>query len=98
ERHAGRLVEGTVNTPTGQQRIYFLRTGKMVRAGERMLSFDILTGDQLFVDRVSYHFVRPEVGDGFVFRTGNIPDLARIGGDQYYIKRLVGVPGDELRI
>lgn len=98
ERIAGRLVEASVNTPAGVQRGYFLRTGRTVRAGERMLSFDILTGDQLFVDRVSYHFVRPEVGDGFVFRTGNIPDLARAGGDQYYIKRLVGVPGDELRI
>lgn len=98
ERLAGRLVEATANTPSGVQRGYFLRTGKTVRAGERMLSFDIMTGDQLFVDRVSYHFVRPKVGDGFVFRTGNIPDLARIGGDQYYIKRLVGVEGDALRI
>ncbi|MEO0055154.1 MAG: hypothetical protein RLZZ50_1101, partial [Verrucomicrobiota bacterium] len=98
ERIAGRLIEATVNTASGVQRGYFLRTGKTVRAGERMLAFDILTGDQLFVDRVSYHFVRPEVGDGFVFRTGNIPDLARMGGDQYYIKRLVGLPGDELRI
>ena len=78
--------------------VFFMKTGKTVRTGERVLSFDVMTGDQLFVDRVSYHFVRPEVGDGFVFRTGNIPDLARIGGDQYYIKRLVGVPGDELRI
>ncbi len=98
EQAAGRLMEATLNTPLGPQRVYFLRTGRTVRRGERLLSFDILTGDQLFVDRVSYHFVRPKVGDGFVFRTGNIPDLARTGGDQYYIKRLVGVPGDELRI
>ncbi len=90
----GMVERGVINgTP-----VVFLKTGKKVRAGERVLSFDVLTGDQLFVDRVSYHFVRPEVGDGFVFRTGNIPDLARVGGDQYYIKRLVGVPGDELRI
>jgi signal peptidase I len=98
ERLAGRLVQGTVNTAAGSQGVYFLRTGKTLRTGERLLSFDVLTGDQLFVDRVSYHFVRPKVGDGFVFRTGKIPDLARIGGDQYYIKRLVGLPGDELRI
>lgn len=97
-REKGQLIEGVVNTTAGQRRGLFLRTGKMVRAGERLLSFDILTGDQLFVDRMSYHFVRPKVGDGFVFRTGNIPDLARNGGDQYYIKRLVGLPGDELRI
>lgn len=66
-----------------------------VRAGEPILRFDILTGDQLFVDRISYHFTRPEVGQGFVFRTGNIPG---IGDDQYYIKRLIGLPGDRIEI
>lgn len=80
------------------ERMLYVRTGKHVRAGERVLSFDELTGDQLFVDRFSYHFFRPSVGSGFVFRTGNIPDIARRHGDQYYIKRLVGVPGDRLEI
>lgn len=79
-----------------------LRTGKRVAKGERMLSFDILTGDQLFVDRMSYHFVRPSIGDGFVFRTGNLrelhPMMANSPKDQYYIKRLVGGPGDTLEI
>jgi signal peptidase I len=75
-----------------------IRTGIKVRKGERFLSFDELTGDQLFVDRMSYHFVRPQPGQGFVFRTGNIPYIADRSGDQYYIKRLVGVPGDELEI
>jgi signal peptidase I len=97
-RQTGQLVEATLNTSAGPRSVLFLRTGKTVRAGERILAFDILTGDQLFVDRVSYHFVPPSVGDGFVFRTGNIPYLAKLGGDQYYIKRLVGLPGDELRI
>ena len=68
-----------------------------------MLSFDILTGDQLFVDRVSYHFVKPQVGDGFVFRTDNIdsPFMRDAAGrqlEQYYIKRLAGTPGDKLEI
>jgi signal peptidase I len=81
-----------------------VRTGKHVRAGERMLSFDELTGDQLFVDRVSYHFVPPTVGSGFVFRTDNInsPYMRdrETGGQiqSYYIKRLVGVPGDTLEV
>ena len=79
-------------------RVRLLRTGKQVKAGERVLSFDILTGDQLFVDRISYHFVRPKVGDGFVFRTGNIPGLRESQGDQYYIKRLVGTPGDVMEV
>ena len=66
--------------------------------GQPVLSFDILTGDQLFVDRMTYHFMRPQVGQGFVFRTGNIPDIARAYGDQYYIKRLAGTPGDTLEV
>ena len=79
-------------------RIRLLRTGKTVREGERAMAFDILTGDQLFVDRMSYHFVAPSVGSGFVFRTANIDGIARVYGDQYYIKRLVGVPGESLEI
>ena len=68
---------------------------RVVESGKVFFSFDILTGDQLFVDRISYHFMKPNVGDGFVFRTGGIPG---IGADQYYIKRLVGLPGDILKI
>jgi signal peptidase I len=72
--------------------------GKTVRAGQPIVRFDILTGDQLFVDRVSYNFVRPAVGQGFVFRTDHIPDIMREYGAQYYIKRLIGVPGDRIEI
>ncbi len=91
---AREIVDRTINGQT----VKCVRTGKRVRAGERIFSFDELTGDQLFVDRMSYHFVRPSVGSGFVFRTGNIPDIARQAGDQYYIKRLVGTPGDKMEI
>lgn len=79
----------------------YVGTGKRVQKGDRILSFDVITGDQLFVDRISYHFTQPEVGDGFVFRTDNIPNLHRMmngPNEQYYIKRLVGVPGDKLEI
>ena len=79
-------------------RIRFLRTGRRVERGERVMAFDIVTGDQLFVDRLSYHFVQPSAGSGFVFRTGNIEGIARVYGDQYYIKRLAGVPQDTLEI
>lgn len=78
-----------------ERRVYWIPTGRHVQAGEPVLSFDLLTGDLLFVDRMSYNFVRPKVGQGFVFHTRQIPG---IGSDQYYIKRLVGVPGDRLEI
>ncbi len=80
------------------QTLRCLRTGVQVKKGERVLAFDEMTGDQLFVDRFSYNFVSPSVGSGFVFRTLNIPDVMRDHGDQYYIKRLVGLPGDRLEI
>ncbi len=73
-------------------------------AGKPIISFDILTGDQLFVDRISYHFMRPQVGQGFVFRTDHIKSPYMVDRDtgqqieQYYIKRLVGVPGDTLEV
>ena len=69
--------------------------GRTVRAGEPLLRFEILTGDQLVADRISYHFVRPRAGQGFVFRTGRIPGISQ---DQYFIKRLIGAPGDRIEI
>lgn len=77
------------------------RTGLQVERGQAIVDFDILTGDMLFVDRFSYNFVRPKIGDPFVFRTGAIPGLNNPDGtpsDQYYIKRLVGKGGDILSI
>jgi signal peptidase I len=80
----------------------YIPTGRRVKAGERVVSFDVLTGDQLFVDRVSYHFVAPKPGDGFVFRTQHIPWVEENAPtefvDKYYIKRLVGLPGDTLEV
>ncbi|QYY35150.1 signal peptidase I [Ruficoccus sp. ZRK36] len=72
-----------------------------VQLGEPALDFDILTGDMLFVDRFSYNFFEPEVGDPFVFRTNHIEGLQAADGtpdDKYYIKRLVGLPGDTLEV
>jgi signal peptidase I len=89
---------GMVRRVVDGEEVNCIRVGKTARAGERVLSFDERTGDQLFVDRISYHFIRPHVVSGFVFRTGHIPGIAERAGDQYYIKRLVGTPGDKIEI
>lgn len=77
------------------------------KKGEIVLAFDVLLGDCLFVDRFSYNFIKPSSGDPAVFRTGTIdafnrelgtPIRSQIGEDKYYIKRLVGEPGDELEM
>jgi signal peptidase I len=80
---------------------------KHFNKGDLLLGFDILLGDALFVDRFSYNFVHPKSGDPAVFRTGSIDEFNRkigtgvvsqIGEDKYYIKRLVGEPGDVLQM
>ena len=97
----GALVQAKINAGDYVDRVVdgvpmrCIRTGRRVREGERLLAFDEMTGDQLFVDRVSYNFVRPQVGQGFVFSTVHIPG---IGVEMYYIKRLVGTPGDTIQI
>lgn len=86
----------------GNQKYAMMRLDQTVEAGEDLLRFDITLGDALFVDRISYHFKKPEVGDPFVFRTD--PILQAVGdatGDytpKYYIKRLVGAEGETLEI
>ncbi|MDR2377345.1 MAG: signal peptidase I [Puniceicoccales bacterium] len=74
----------------------YLSTSIRKKKDEPLLCFDILSGDMLFVNRLRYHFTRPQIGDPFVFRTRNIPEL--MGSDKYYIKRLVGQGGDKLEV
>ena len=70
--------------------------------GEIIAQGFVQTGDQVFVDKMSYHFMNPSRGDVFVFKTNGIRRI-EIGlpegiESQHYIKRLAGIPGDTLRI
>jgi len=70
--------------------------GRVFHRGDIIARGAIDTGDQVFVDKFTYNFVKPHRGDVFVFRTSHIlgiPDQS-----QFYIKRLAGVPGDRLKI
>ena len=40
-----------------------------MRKGETIAKGAIDTGDQVFVDKFTYNFVKPHRGDVFVFRT-----------------------------
>jgi signal peptidase I len=74
------------------------------RRGEDLIKARIVTGDHLFVDRLSYNFRRPKRGEIVVFETAGIPAIERnsvaprIPPDQFYIKRLVGLGGETLSI
>jgi signal peptidase I len=71
-----------------------------IHRGEVIARGAIDTGDQVFVDKCSYNFVKPHRGTVFVFRTDNIPAIRPdpLTGPPFYIKRLAGLPGDTLRI
>jgi signal peptidase I len=74
--------------------------GNTYRKGEVIARGAIDTGDQVFVDKFSYNFVKPKRGDVFVFRTDNVAMITADPetGAPYYIKRLTGLGGDEMRI
>jgi signal peptidase I len=74
--------------------------GSMYRRGDVIARGAIDTGDQVFVDKFSYNFVKPNRGDVFVFKTDQIPLIPADPetGAPYYIKRLSGLPHDEMRI
>jgi signal peptidase I len=71
-----------------------------IQRGEIIARGAVDTGDQVFVDKFSYNFIKPHRGDVFVFRTNNIPDISKDPetGAPFYIKRLAGLPGDTIRI
>jgi signal peptidase I len=64
--------------------------------GEPLIRFKETTGDHLFVDRFTYNFRRPDRGEIIVFKTRGI--LGIQNQDQFYIKRLVGLPGETISI
>jgi len=74
--------------------------GRTYHRGEIIARGSVDTGDQVFVDKCSYNFVKPHRGDVFVFRTKHIFGIREDpqAGSPFYIKRLAGLPGDTLRI
>ena len=82
-------------TRSGRSRIETLYFAE----GEVLARGCLELGDHLFVDRVSLSFREPRRGDITVFLTDGITDMDGGGlGGRYYIKRLAGLPGDEIRI
>ncbi len=74
--------------------------GNVYHRGQVIARGSVDTGDQVFVDKFSYNFIHPHRGDVFVFRTNHILGIREDpeAGAPFYIKRLTGLPGDELRI
>ena len=76
----------------------YVRPGQTwVKKGQVLAAGRVKLGDHIFVNKLRYHFQRPERGDIFVFSTREI-NYSRIRPDSFYIKRLAGLPGEALQI
>jgi signal peptidase I len=74
-----------------------VRRGSFFAKGQELMKMKIISGDHLFVDRLTYNFRKPRRGEIVVFETKGIND-PRMPQDQFYIKRLVALPGDCVQI
>lgn len=76
------------------------KIGDWVEKGQVIASGRVRQGDHIFVNKVLYHLTRPKRGQIIVFDTNYIPGKERLGirPDTFYIKRLVGLPGETISI
>jgi signal peptidase I len=73
-------------------------TSHFFRKGEDIIKAKIISGDHLFVDRLTYNFRRPKRGEIVVFETHAITELPPDQQDQYYIKRLIATGQERVQI
>lgn len=73
---------------------------RMVSSGTVLARGYVDTGDQVLVNKFSYHFRSPKRGEVFVFTTQGIDLITNQsnGQSQHYIKRLCAVPGDTFEV
>lgn len=70
---------------------------EFVKKGQVLASGRLLSGDHILVNKVKFNFVRPSRGDITVFSTKYI-EHSDIKQDSFYIKRMVGLPGEHLQL
>jgi signal peptidase I len=71
--------------------------GQQFKQGDTILKLRVANGDRLFVDRFTYNFRRPQRGEIIVFVSTGLPHPSIIP-NTHYIKRLIGLGGDRIRI
>ena len=74
-----------------------LNPNHIYHQGEDIVKMKVSAGDHLFVDRISFNFRKPERGEIVVFATKGI-EHPQMPQDQFYIKRLVSLPGEHVQI
>jgi signal peptidase I len=65
--------------------------------GDVIVSARVVAGDHILVNKMKYNFMKPERGDISVFDTRSITH-PQVRADTFYIKRMVGLPGEKIQI
>ncbi|QUS60240.1 signal peptidase I [Synechocystis sp. PCC 7339] len=55
-------------------------------------------GDRLVVEKISYHFHPPQVGDIIVFHPPELLQVQGYDGNQAFIKRVIAMPGQTVAV
>ena len=74
-----------------------LDRSKHYKKGDIILANKAIAGDHILVNKMKYNFMRPERGDISVFDTRHIGHQ-QVRADTFYIKRMVGLPGERIQI
>ena len=96
--HIGQEVYTVPGDYLAQVLRYLPKPKSFYREGDIFCDGWLSTGDHVFVERFSLFFRPFKRGDVIVFNTENISSPTQPLGGYYYIKRLVGLPGDTLQI
>ena len=67
----------------------------LFQKGETIWAGLKVAGDHILVNKMKYNFMQPERGDIAVFDTRNLEGVRE---DTFYIKRMVGLPGEKIQI
>lgn len=97
ERDAYLIYVGSVPHVVFRNMRCFFQVGQDVLKGQLLAAGERVYGDHVFVDKVRYNFARPRRGDIVVFDTTHI-DHPQIRPNNFYIKRLAGLPGETVSI
>jgi len=91
------LYIGNVAHRVPNKLIPFCRFGVDLKAGDPMVQGVLKSGDYILVNRIKYNFSRPKRGDIAVFDTRELTH-PQVRKDAYYIKRMVGLPGETISV
>lgn len=91
------LYIGNVAHRIPNKLVPFCRFREDLKVGDPIVQGVIKSGDYILVNRIKYNFIRPKRGDITVFDTRELTN-PQVRKDAYYIKRMVGLPGETISV